>query len=271
MWLPLVSIILPAYNCEKYITSSVASILEQVYDNFELIIVNDGSTDKTNEILSSLNDQRIRILENHGNKGLIFSLNRAIDEAKGEYIARMDADDIAVNDRIEKQVHWLIHHPETDVAGTFIKIIDEKGNEKAEWKLDRATASANSIRKAMVKENCLAHPTIMAKADVLKKYKYATSQKNIEDYDLWLRILADGLVIEKLPQSLLYYREHPTSVTNTYLKSQNPRYKNYFCKKNFLIERWKQRKWSKFESAVAITMMQDRFMAFGKSVKQKFS
>lgn len=271
MWLPLVSIILPAYNCETYIASSVTSILEQVYDNFELIIVNDGSTDRTSKILSTLTDQRIRIINNDGNKGLIYSLNKAIDESKGEYIARMDADDVAANDRIEKQVHWLLHHPETAVIGTFIRIIDENGNEKADWKLDRATASADAIKKSMIRENCLAHPTIMARAEVLKRYKYAANQKNIEDYDLWLRMLADGLVIEKVPQPLLYYREHATSVTSTHLKSQNPRYKNYLCKKRFLAERWKQKKWSGFETSIATTMLQDRFMAFGKSIKQKLS
>jgi glycosyltransferase involved in cell wall biosynthesis len=270
MWLPLVSIILPAYNCEKYIASSVASILEQVYDNFELIIVNDGSIDRTSEILATLTDQRIRIINNDSNKGLIYSLNKAIDESKGEFIARMDADDIATNDRIEKQVHWLLHHPETAVVGTFIKIIDGDGKEKPDWKLDRQTSKADDIRKAMINENCLAHPTIMARADLLKRYKYALSQKNIEDYDLWLRMLADRLIIEKIPQPLLYYRDHSTSVTSTQLKSRNPRYKNYLCKKRFLAERRKQNKWSSFETSVAITMLQDRFMAFGKSVKQKF-
>jgi glycosyltransferase involved in cell wall biosynthesis len=269
MWLPLVSIILPAYNCEKYIAASVASIIEQVYDNFELIIINDGSTDKTAAILKTLTDQRIKIITNDGIKGLIYSLNRAIDESKGEYIARMDADDIATNDRIEKQVHWLLHHPDTSVVGTFIKIIDSNGNEKDNWQLDRATSSVASIRKAMIRENCLAHPTIMARADILRTYKYSATQKNIEDYDLWLRILADGLIIEKIPQPLLYYREHANSVTSIFLKSQNPRYKNYLCKKRFLAQRMKQKKWSGFESAIALTMLQDRLMAFGKSIKQR--
>jgi glycosyltransferase involved in cell wall biosynthesis len=269
MWLPLVSVILPAYNCEKYIAASVASIIEQVYDNFELIIINDGSTDHTATILHSITDQRVRVINNEVNKGLIYSLNRAIDESKGEYIARMDADDLAANDRIEKQVHWLLHHPDTAVVGTFIKVIDENGDKKADWKLDRATFSAKAIRKAMATENCMAHPTIMARADVLKKYMYSASQKNIEDYDLWLRMLADGLVIDKVPQPLLYYRDHSTSITGTYLKTQNPRYKNYLCKKRFLTERLKNKQWGGFESAVAVTMLTDRLMAFGKSVKQR--
>jgi glycosyltransferase involved in cell wall biosynthesis len=269
MWLPLVSIILPAYNCEKYIAASVASILEQVYDNFELIIINDGSTDSTASILSSLHDPRIRILNNEANKGLVYSLNRAIDESKGEYIARMDADDIATNDRIEKQVHWLLHHPDTAVVGSFIRIVDEDGNEKGDWPLDRETFTASAIRKAMPKENCLAHPTVMIRADILKRYKYSAVQKNIEDYDLWLRMLSDGLVIDKVPQPLLYYRDHSLSVTSTHLKTQNPRYKNYLCKKRFLKERRKANKWTGFESAVAITMIQDYFMAVGKSLKQR--
>ncbi len=270
MWLPLVSIILPAYNCEKYISEAVNSILQQVYDNFELIIINDGSTDNTSSILSSIADQRLRILDNDGNKGLIYSLNRAIDESKGELIARMDADDIATNDRIEKEVHWLLHHPETAAVGTFIKIIDENAKEKPKWKLDRETYTSEAIRKVMPKENCLAHPTMMIRSNILKQYRYAESQKNIEDYDLWLRMLADGLVIEKIPQPLLYYREHSTSVTSKYLRSQNPFLKNYHCKKKFLSQRRREKKWGDFEAEVRKWMIRDRIMAFGKSVKQIF-
>jgi glycosyltransferase involved in cell wall biosynthesis len=270
MWLPLVSIILPAYNCEKYISEAVNSILQQVYDNFELIIINDGSTDNTSSILASISDQRMRVLNNDGNKGLIYSLNRAIDESKGEFIARMDADDIATNDRIEKQVHWLLHHPDTAAVGTFIKIIDEQSVEKGEWLLDRQTSTHDAIKKVMPKENCLAHPTMMIRADILKRYKYSESQKNIEDYDLWLRMLADGLVIEKVPQQLLFYREHSTSVTSTFLRNKNPFLKNYHCKKTFLSQRRKENRWGKFESQVRKMMIRDRIMALGKSIKQRF-
>jgi len=268
MWLPLVSIILPAYNCEKYIAASVESILAQVYDNFELIVVNDGSTDNTAAVLSSISDQRLRILNNDGNKGLIYSLNRAIDESKGEFIARMDADDIAVNDRIEKQVHWLLHHPATSAVATCIRIIDEYGNEKGDWALDRKTFTASAIKKVMPRENCLAHPTMMVRGSVLKMYKYSAQQKNIEDYDLWLRMLGDGLVIDKIPQALLYYREHASSVTSKYLRSQNPFLKNYYCKKLFLAGRAKK---GSFERKVALMMMRDRVMAFVKSVKQRLT
>lgn len=268
MWLPLVTVILPAYNCEKYISGAVTSLLEQVYDNFELLVVNDGSTDNTATILSSITDQRLRLIHNDGNKGLIYSLNRAIDEAKGEYIARMDADDIATNDRIEKQVHWLLHHPQTAAVGCFIHIIDEAGNGRKEWTLDRTTATATRIKSVMPRENCLAHPTMMLRAEILKRYKYSEDQKNIEDYDLWLRMLADGLIIDKVPQALLYYREHANSVTLTHLRKQNPFLKNYECKKRFLSARRRAHKWGSFEWKVALMMVRDRLMAFGKSVKQ---
>lgn len=269
MWLPLVSIILPAYNCEKYIAEAVTSILTQVYDNFELIVVNDGSTDNTAAVLSSITDQRMRVLENPGNQGLIYSLNRAIDEAKGEFIARMDADDIATNDRIEKQVHWLLHHPQTAAVGCFIRLIDETGAALPDWPLDRETATASAIRNAMPRENCLAHPTVMLRAAILKNYRYRGEQKNIEDYDLWLRMLADGLVIDKIPQPLLYYREHQASVTSTFLRKRNPFLKNYHCKRKFLSQRMKSGKWGGFETRVAVMMLRDRAMAFGKSLKQK--
>jgi glycosyltransferase involved in cell wall biosynthesis len=266
MWLPLVSIILPAYNCERYIAASVSSILQQVYDNFELIVVNDGSSDNTANILASITDQRLRVVNNDGNKGLIFSLNRAIDESKGEFIARMDADDIATNDRIEKQVHWLLHHPGTAAVAARIKIIDENGNEQAAWALDRRTTTASAIRKAMPKENCLAHPTMMTRASVLRQYKYSEEQKNIEDYDLWLRMLADGLIIDKIPQPLLFYREHGSSVTSNFLRNKNPFLKNYYCKKRFLSHR---KKWGSFDRKVAMMMIRDRIMALAKSVKQR--
>jgi glycosyltransferase involved in cell wall biosynthesis len=267
MWLPLVSIILPAYNCEKYIAASVSSLLQQVYDNFEVIVINDGSTDNTAGILSSITDQRLRVLNNDGNKGLIYSLNRAVSESKGEFIARMDADDIAANDRIEKQVHWLLHHPDTAAVATFIKIIDENGNEKGDWPLDRNTYTASAIRKVMPKENCIAHPSMMIRASVLKQYQYSAEQKNIEDYDLWLRMLADGLVIDKVPQPLLLYREHHSSVTSKFLRNKNPFLKNYHCKRRFLAER---KSWGSFERSVAMMMVRDRIMAMGKSVKQLF-
>lgn len=270
MWLPFVSVILPAYNCEQYIAAAVTSILQQVYDNFELIVVNDGSTDQTATILQSISDQRLRVLNNDGNQGLIYTLNRAIDESAGEFIARMDADDIAANDRIEKQVHWLLHHPDTAAVATCISVIDEKGQPRPDWPLDRATTTASSIRKTMVKQNCIAHPTVMVRASVLKQYRYNPIQKNIEDYDLWLRMLADGLVIDKIPQSLLHYRDHQTSVTHQYLRKKNPFYKNYECKKRFLAARRAGGHWGSFERAVQRSMWRDRLMAIAKSVKQRF-
>jgi len=269
MWLPLVSIILPAYNSEKYIAEAVNSVLAQVYDNFELIIINDGSSDNTLHIIESIKDPRIIILNNDSNKGLIYSLNRGIEAAKGELIARMDADDICTNDRIEKQVHWLLHHPYTAAVGCFIHVIDAHGKEKAPWLLDRKTVSAAEIRSAMISENCLAHPTLMIRTGILKKYQYSDAQKNIEDYDLWLRMLADGLVIEKIPQALLWYREHATSVTGAILKKQNPFLKKFHCKQNFIAAQLKAGKWGVFQTRVFISMLSDRAKAIAKDIKHR--
>ncbi|HEX6916269.1 MAG TPA: hypothetical protein VF145_13560, partial [Chitinophagaceae bacterium] len=177
--------------------------------------------------------------------------------------------DIASNDRIEKQVHWLLHHPETAAVATFIRFIDEAGAEKGDWPLDRATATPSSIRAALPRENCLAHPTMMVRAEVLKQYRYSSLQRNIEDYDLWLRMVADGLVIGKVPQTLLYYREHSGSVTTTELRNRNPFLQNYRCKKRFLSQRLKAKKWGAFESRVAMMMVRDRLMAFAKNLKQR--
>lgn len=271
MWLPLVSIILPAYNCEKYISQSVESILHQVYDRFELIIINDGSSDNTAGILQSFTDPRVQVYHNDGNKGLVYTLNRGIAMAKGEFIARMDADDIATNDRIEKQVHWLLHHPDTAAVASFIRIIDSNGNELPDWPLDRATTTAASIKAAMPRENCLAHPTMMMRTEILRQYLYEPAQQHIEDYDLWLRMIGDGLTIDKIPQHLLYYREHQASVTSKHLRNRNPFLKNYYCKKKFLARRRQEGKWGAFEKAVNRMMWRDRFMALAKNIKQRLT
>jgi hypothetical protein len=181
----------------------------------------------------------------------------------------MDADDIAVNDRIEKQVHWLLHHPDTAAVGCFIKVINSTGNELPAWELDRKSHTHTAIRDVMPKENCLAHPTVMVRSGLFKHYRYAAYQKHIEDYDLWLRMLADGLVIEKVPQPLLLYRQHDASVTSNFLRNKNPFMKNYHCKRRFLANRIKSGKWGLFESKVSMMMIRDRLMAIAKTAKQQ--
>ena len=169
--MPKVSVILPVYNAEKFLKEAIDSILNQTFTDFELLLINDGSTDRSEEIIKSYNDKRISYAKNEKNSGLINTLNRGIDLARGEYIARMDGDDIALPERFELQVKHLIKSDAAILATTYYSV-DETGNALPDWPTDRATITRDQIRKTLPKDNCLAHPTIMGKAIVFKKYRY---------------------------------------------------------------------------------------------------
>ena len=124
---PLVSIVLPVYNGEKYLAESLDSVLAQTYQNWELVIINDGSTDGTENLIFRLSDKRIKYLPNDGNKGIIFSLNRGLQVSNGVFIARLDADDIALPTRIEKQVEFLSENVDYNLCGSYFQTIDSNG------------------------------------------------------------------------------------------------------------------------------------------------
>ena len=124
--MPKVSVVMPAYNAEKYIGEAIESILNQTFRNFEFIIINDGSVDRTKEIIQEYDDPRIVLLENDKNSGIVVTLNKGVDAATGEYIARMDADDIALSNRIEQQVMFLNTHRNIGVVGSALQIFGEE-------------------------------------------------------------------------------------------------------------------------------------------------
>lgn len=266
--MPTVSVILPVYNAEKYLKQAIDSVLSQTFTDFELIIVNDGSTDASEEIINGTKDERIVYLKNAANSGLVYSLNRAIALANGVYLARMDADDVCFPDRLAQQVRWLEEHPQTSVVASFNILIDENGNEKGFSEKDRDFVTASQIRRRMPFENCLTHPSILGRTDVFKTHLYAPAQKNIEDYDLWLRLLAEGYVIEKIPSPLLYYRIHTASVTQSKLRKANFFRKHFDCKRRYLAGRLKKGKLNAFDLRVAAQALLDLGRAAGKSVKQ---
>ena len=268
---PAISIVLPAYNCSPYIAETINSLLSQTFTDFQLIIINDGSTDDTEHIIQLYHDPRITYLKNESNKGLVFTLNRGIQASEGNYIARMDADDIALPQRLQLQKQWLDEHPHTAAISCTIRFIDGNGNERGVWLADKASCSYTDIKKMLPWENCIAHPTIMIRKEVVEAYLYDAIQLHCEDYDLWLRMLADGLVIEKLPQPLLLYRNHEASITGTYLKKLNPFFKQYQCKRRFLAKRVQQSKWGIFETRVLYTTLYDGIMGLGKQLKNKLT
>ena len=118
---PSISVVMPAYNAEKYLREDIDSILAQTYDDFEFIIINDGSIDRTKEIILSYSDPRIVYIENEQNSGICVTLNKGLDTAKGRYIVRMDSDDIALPQRLEIQVRYMDANPDVGVAGSMVE------------------------------------------------------------------------------------------------------------------------------------------------------
>lgn len=183
---PLVSVVMSVYNGERYLKEALDSILSQTYPDFEFIIIDDGSTDGTADILASYReaDGRVNIYR-QDNRGLIVSLNRGCSLAKGKYIARMDADDISLPDRLECQVDFMESHPEIGVAGSWIEYIDAGGRSIGQW---RTPAGPAIIKWSLMFGTCLAHPSVlMRKAIFDEAGPYRPEALHVEDYDLWTR------------------------------------------------------------------------------------
>jgi len=270
MNIPAVSVILPAYNCEKYIAKAIESVLHQTFIDFEFIIINDGSTDETEFAILAFADPRIVYLKNPGNKGLIYSLNRAIALAHGKYIARMDADDICSLERLSKQKSFLDQNENIALVATTIDLINEQEVKTGTWELDRQTITPKQINRKMPYENCLAHPTVMIRSEIIKKFKYNKKQRNIEDYDLWLRLLNRGNQIAKINEPLLLYRMHEKSVTNVYLKKRNPFFLHIIMKMQFLRGEILSGYIKWFTIRVTMSAFIDLLKGAGKTIKNIF-
>lgn len=206
---PLVSVILPVFNAEKYLAAAIDSLVEQRYAHIEIIIINDGSTDDSANIIAGYKDERIRVINNDGNEGLINSLNKGLKIATGEYIARFDADDINHPDRIGVQVEFMGKN-EVDISGTFIRQIGLAS------KLVRFPVTDEDIKAAMLVGNPLVHPSIMFHRKWVDKglYYYSPQWKHVEDYELWIRLMP-VCTFANIPRPLLKYRISGDSVCAT--------------------------------------------------------
>ena len=218
-FMPKISVLMPAFNSEKYIKEAIESILSQTFHDFELIIINDGSTDSTEKIILSYKDTRINYLKNETNLGLISTLNKGINICQGEYIARMDADDISHTDRFNRQVHFLDENPDIGLCGTWIYLFRNKNIEiKEEIK---NTTNQDEIVEDMLLYNQIGHPTVMFRKSILEngRFNYNSSYKHAEDYKLWTDII-QVTKIANLPEFLLYYRIHNENISIKYIQEQ---------------------------------------------------
>jgi glycosyltransferase involved in cell wall biosynthesis len=199
---------MPVYNGAAFVQEALTSILEQTFDEFEFLIVDDGSTDATYEILSSCRDPRVHLLRNHTNLGLARSLNRGLTVARGRYVARMDADDASLSHRLRVQTDFMDAHPEVGLCGAWIEVVGE--GVKQVW---RYPSDHDTIRTRLLFESTLAHPVVMMNRRLLEedRLSYDETFGAAQDYELWSRA-ASGCVLANLPEVLLTHRLHGEQV-----------------------------------------------------------
>jgi glycosyltransferase involved in cell wall biosynthesis len=199
---PFVSVVMPVYNAGQYLRDAIDSILSQTYKDFEFIIIDDGSTDCSPDILKEFagQDARIVILTNERNEGIVHALNRGIASAKGKYIVRMDADDISLPGRFIKQVEYMEGHPSTGVCGASLSYINAQGE-------DSGILRYGQPDRSLLLKTPLLHPTVIIRSSVLKEHNLAYIEKYrfAEDYFLWLQI-ARRSAIASIDDVVLKYR-----------------------------------------------------------------
>lgn len=235
---PKVSVVLPFRNAEETLKEAVKSILDQSFSDFELLLVDNASTDGSVKIAEGFahQDARIRLLT-EPNVGLVYGLNAGLKHAQGEYIARMDADDIAYPKRLELQHKFLVQNPSVDVVATQVAF--ESGNEskgiQAYIQWSNQLISHEEIQLNRFVDAPLIHPTVMFRQDLISEYGNYRYGDFPEDFELWLRWLEKGVHFYKLPQSLLYWRDHPHRLTRV-----DPRYRTeaFYQVKSEYLSRW---------------------------------
>ena len=210
---PVISIIMPVLNGEKYLAEAIGSILNQTFTDFEFIIINDGSTDGTEGIIKSFDDQRIVYIDNGKNLGLAASFNIGIDAAKSKYIARMDADDISLPERFAEQFSFMERKPHVGIIGSSIILINEKGEKIT---IHKRPGRHLEIKYSSLFSTPMYHPTVMGRAEVFKSYHYQETFSNSEDYELWSKLLFNtDIKFVNITDPLLKYRIYPQSFTQT--------------------------------------------------------
>ncbi len=205
---PLISVIMSVYNAETYLKEAIESVLNQTFVDFEFLIIDDASTDKSVEVIKSFKDERIVLLHNPVNSGVAYGCNRAIELARGKYIARMDADDICLPDRFSRQFEYMEQHLDILVLGSMYEIIGTKTISKG------LPIASDQVKLFCLLNSPVANSTSLIRRSVFDLYnlKYDRTFEPSEDYDLWSRILDFGK-IENLPNLLLLYRVHAQQIS----------------------------------------------------------
>jgi len=215
---PLVTVLIPVRQAGQFLSDALTSIVNQSYRNLEILLVDDGSPDDARDIINKFDDPRIIMLRDGLSLGVTTRLNQGLDLARGKYIARMDADDIAAADRIERQVRFMERNTEVAVVGTAAALIDQ--HNRVIGAPRRSAFDDLSIKWRLITSNCIVHPATMLRARVVREYRYAADYPVAQDYELWLRLAANGFCLANLPEVLLLNRHHGDAVSTVRRQQQ---------------------------------------------------
>ena len=200
---PLVTVLLPAYNAEKYLAEAIESILSQTFRDIEFLIINDGSTDNSESIIKQYDDPRIRYIKNEHNLKLVATLNKGVKLAKGKYIVRMDADDISHHDRIKKQVEYMERHPDIGVCGSFLYVFGDG----IKPHLSMRPKANEYIKASLLTANPIGHPNVIIRKSVMTSQNiyYSDDYYRMEDWGLWVSLM-NVCNFHNIQEVLLDYR-----------------------------------------------------------------
>ena len=217
--MPTISVIMPAYNVEKYVGKAIESILKQTFEDFEFIIIDDASTDKTYDIICTYHDRRIILVRNQIRLGVAACINKGLSIARSEFIARMDSDDISKPERFKKQLDFMRANSNLGISGSHMEIIDEKGNLRKEH--HKKIGDEEIKISLFFGHTSLAHPSIIIRKTILDMYhlRYDTAFRYAEDYDLYCRC-SSFIVLDNYPECLVQYRIHSNSISQKYKQEQ---------------------------------------------------
>lgn len=214
---PFVTVLMAVYNGQKYLKQAVDSVLGQTFEDFEFIIINDGSTDDTQAVIESYTDSRLVVVQNETNLGLARSLNNGLRLARGKYIARMDCDDISRPERLDKQVSFLEKKPDVAVCGSHVHAFNSKSSDV--WKYP---ILPEMVKSCLIFNSSLAHPAVVIRKSAFydSNLQYDVNFKQAQDYELWARA-SKFLKLANIDEVLLEYRLHEGQVGQKYKKNQH--------------------------------------------------
>ncbi|TDE18686.1 glycosyltransferase family 2 protein [Dyadobacter psychrotolerans] len=200
--MPETTVLIPAYNCGKYIKETLDSVLKQKYKDYEILIIDDGSTDNTSQVIDTFKNKKIKYLRNSENAGIVETLNHGLKIANSEFIARMDADDVMLGNRLEEQISFLQKNADFGMVGGWYRIMDENGRFLSTSKTHQ---DSDFLKLGLIFRNQFAHPAVTMRTAIVRELAYDPEFQYCEDHDLWIRF-SEVCKVTNLPEQYLSYR-----------------------------------------------------------------